>query len=58
MAEGRSILRIARSLSVGLKTVEAHIATIFTRLDLPVDSDDKCRVVAVLTWLRGRSGKV
>ena len=35
MAEGRSNSAIADRLVVALKTVESHIANIFTKLDLP-----------------------
>jgi DNA-binding NarL/FixJ family response regulator len=52
MAEGRSNLAIAQKLYLSQKTVEAHAAAIFTRLDLPVAADDNRRVLAVLTWLR------
>jgi DNA-binding NarL/FixJ family response regulator len=52
MAEGRSNLGIAQKLYLSQKTVEAHAAAIFTKLDLPVAADDNRRVLAVLTWLR------
>jgi len=52
MAEGRSNLAIAQKLYLSQKTVEAHAAAIFTKLDLPVAADDNRRVLAVLTWLR------
>jgi DNA-binding NarL/FixJ family response regulator len=57
MAEGRSNLGIAQKLYLSQKTVEAHAAAIFTKLDLPVAADDNRRVLAVLTWLRaGQAG--
>ena len=52
MAEGRSNLGIAQKLYLSQKTVEAHAAAIFTKLDLPIAADDNRRVLAVLTWLR------
>jgi DNA-binding NarL/FixJ family response regulator len=52
MAEGRSNLAIAQKLYVSQKTVEAHAAAIFAKLDLPIAADDNRRVLAVLTWLR------
>ncbi|MFN7968503.1 MAG: response regulator transcription factor [Acidimicrobiia bacterium] len=56
MAEGRSNASVARHLSVGLKTVEGYVSTIFTKLDLPPAEDDNRRVLAVLTWLRDVEG--
>ena len=54
MAEGRSNHAIAQRLVVTLKTVETHIASIFSKLGLEPEADDHRRVLAVLTWLRGR----
>ncbi|MBM6403572.1 response regulator transcription factor [Phycicoccus sp. CSK15P-2] len=52
MAEGRGNAGIARRLSVTEKAVAKHINNIFTKLDLPGDTDDHRRVRAVLEWLR------
>ncbi|WP_433430568.1 response regulator transcription factor [Nonomuraea sp. CA-141351] len=52
MAEGRSNAAIARTLFLGTKTVEAHIAAVLTKLGLSPAADDNRRVLAVLTWLR------
>lgn len=52
MAEGRSNAAIATELVVTEKAVAKHINGIFTKLDLPLDTDDHRRVRAVLTWLR------
>jgi serine/threonine-protein kinase len=54
MAEGRSNRAIAMALDIGDKTVETHVARIFSKLGLEEDLDDNRRVLAVLTWLRGR----
>jgi DNA-binding NarL/FixJ family response regulator len=43
MAEGRSNQAIGDWLSMARKTVEAHIANIFSKLELPPASDDHCR---------------
>ena len=56
MAEGRSNAGIAAMLHLSPKTVENYAAAIFTKLDLPAGSDDNRRVLAVLTWLRTRTG--
>lgn len=53
MAEGRSNAAIAARLFVTEKAVGKHIASIFTKLDLPQASDDNRRVLAVLAWLDG-----
>jgi DNA-binding NarL/FixJ family response regulator len=52
MAEGRSNQGIGQSLYVSSRTVEKHIAAIFTKLGLPTASDENRRVLAVLAWLR------
>jgi hypothetical protein len=36
--------------------VERHIATIFQKLDLPLNTDDNRRVLAVLSWMRHQPG--
>jgi DNA-binding NarL/FixJ family response regulator len=51
MAQGRSNGAISRQLFLTLKTVEGHIASIFTKLDLHSEPDDNRRVLAVLGWL-------
>jgi len=52
MAEGRSNAAIAAALFVTEKAVAKHINSIFTKLDLPIDTDDNRRVLAVLAWLK------
>ena len=52
MAEGRSNTAIARALVVSDGAVEKHVRNIFTKLNLPPDSDQHRRVLAVLTFLR------
>jgi DNA-binding NarL/FixJ family response regulator len=51
MAEGRSNIGIGQQLYLSPKTVEAHIASIFAKLDMPVEGDTNRRVRAVLHWL-------
>jgi DNA-binding NarL/FixJ family response regulator len=51
MAEGRSNQAIADRLFVTPKTVEAHIASIFSKLELVPAADDHRRVLAVLAFL-------
>ena len=53
MAEGRSNQAIGDRLGMARKTVEAHIANIFSKLELEPASDDHRRVLAVLAHLRG-----
>ena len=52
MAEGRSNQAICDRLFLAPKTVEAHIANIFSKLELLPAPDDHRRVLAVLTYLR------
>jgi DNA-binding NarL/FixJ family response regulator len=52
MAEGRSNQAIGERLFLSPKTVEAHVHSIFTRLDLHPAPDDHRRVLAVLAFLR------
>jgi DNA-binding NarL/FixJ family response regulator len=52
MAEGRSNSAIADRLTVTLKTVESHIASIFSKLGLHAEQDGHRRVMAVLTALK------
>jgi DNA-binding NarL/FixJ family response regulator len=55
MAEGRSNLGIAQSLSTSLASVEKHVTAIFRKLPLaPADTEHR-RVQAVLTHLRAES---
>ena len=52
LAQGRSNAAAARQLCLTTKTVESHIANIFTKLDLLQEPDDHRRVLAVLAWLQ------
>jgi serine/threonine-protein kinase len=54
MAEGRSNQAISERLFLRLKTVEARVGTIFSKLGLEPAADDHRRVLAVLTYLRSR----
>jgi DNA-binding NarL/FixJ family response regulator len=58
MAEGRSNQAIGDRLSMARKTVEAHIANIFSKLQLEPAADDHRRVLAVLAHLRGPSSRM
>src|ERR1700748_3255950 len=54
MAEGRSNAGIARRLFVTEGTVEKHISSILTKLNLHEADDDHRRVLAVITFLKTR----
>lgn len=51
LAEGRSNQAIADRLVLRTRSVEKHVASIFTKLDLPPHPDDHRRVLAVLRYL-------
>lgn len=52
MAEGRSNAGIAEALVLTVGAVEKHIASIFTKLELPPTGTDHRRVLAVLAYLQ------
>ncbi len=54
MAEGRSNAGIARRLWVTEGTVEKHVRSILSKLNLPETGDDHRRVRAVITYLEAR----
>jgi len=53
MAQGLSNSGIARRLTLGIRTVESHVSSIFTKLGLFPQADDERRVLAVIQNLRG-----
>lgn len=55
MAQGRSNLAIAAALHLSGASVEKHIRSIFTKLDLPTDPDTHRRVLTVLAYLQSPS---
>jgi DNA-binding NarL/FixJ family response regulator len=55
MAEGRSNAGIAEALVLTVGAVEKHVASIFSKLDLPQTGTDHRRVLAVLAYLQGKS---
>lgn len=52
MAEGRTNQAICDRLFLGARTVESHVASIFTKLGLLPAPNDHRRVLAVVTYLR------
>jgi DNA-binding NarL/FixJ family response regulator len=51
MAQGRSNQAIGAHLGIAERTVEKHIANIFTKADIPATAEDHRRVLAVLAYL-------
>jgi serine/threonine-protein kinase PknK len=54
MAEGRSNAGIAQRIWVAEGTVEKHVRSILSKLDLPETGDSHRRVLAVVTFLEAR----
>lgn len=52
MARGRSNVALSAELCLSVKTIEAHVRSIFTKLDLVPDPEGHRRVLAVLAFLR------
>ena len=52
MAQGLSNQAIADSLHLSIKTIEPVVSSVFSKLDLPVDSTSNRRVLAVIAYLR------
>lgn len=53
LARGRSNAAIAEALYVSERTVDAHLRSIFTKLDMPPTADVNRRVQVALLWLAG-----
>ena len=54
MAEGASNAGIARRIFVTEGTIEKHVRSILTKLDLPESDSEHRRVLAVLRFLDAR----
>ena len=52
IAEGRSNQGICQALWLSPKTVESHIRSVFSKLDITIAPGDNRRVLAVLAYLR------
>jgi DNA-binding NarL/FixJ family response regulator len=52
MAEGRTNVGIAKRLYLSERTVETHVASILSKLDLAGGEEDHRRVLAVVAYLR------
>jgi serine/threonine-protein kinase len=55
VAEGLANRAIADRLSITDRTVEAHVARIFVKIDLSEDPGSNRRILAVLTYLRAEA---
>jgi DNA-binding NarL/FixJ family response regulator len=51
-AEGRTNFAMAEAVVVGERAVDKHVTAIFSKLDLPLATEDHRRVLAVLACLR------
>ncbi len=54
MAEGQSNRAIAAGLDLSEHTLERHLSSIFTKLELPQNPEGHRRVLAALTYLRAQ----
>jgi DNA-binding NarL/FixJ family response regulator len=52
MAEGRTNIAIAKRLYLSERTIETHIASILTKLNISSSDEDNRRVLAVVAYLR------
>lgn len=52
MAQGLSNMALSTELHLSVKTIEAHVRSIFTKLGLHMDEREHRRVLAVLAFLR------
>jgi DNA-binding NarL/FixJ family response regulator len=52
MAQGFSNMALSEELHLSVKTIEAHVRSIFTKLGLHIDEREHRRVLAVLAFLR------
>jgi len=57
MAQGLTNAAICDQLHLSIKTVEPAVSSIFTKLDLPPGSGSNRRVLAVLAFVDGQSGR-
>src|SRR5581483_6853177 len=55
MAEGLTNRGIAERMTVGVRTVESHVQSVFSKLALRPDDLEHRRVVAVLEYVRSRA---